>query len=103
MKEIKELVKSVKKYKNTVIQQELKSKKNTVAYVTIKDKPKVIKWFVPGLKRQMNIEYSILEKGSGKLNIPSVFDLDEENNVIIMNYINIKLKRLKLLLMIKNT
>lgn len=87
MKQIEELTKEVKKYKKAVIQQKLESKKNTVAYVTLKGKPRVLKWFVPGLNRQMNVEYNILKKGSLKLNIPSVYELDNDNNVIVMNYI----------------
>ena len=87
MKEIEELVQNVKNYKKAVIQDKLKSKKNTVAYVTINDKPRVLKWFVPGLKRQMKIEYDVLKKGSSKLNIPSIYEMDEENNVLITSYI----------------
>jgi tRNA A-37 threonylcarbamoyl transferase component Bud32 len=87
MRTIRELVSTTKKYKKLVVQQELKSKKNTVAYVTINDKPRVLKWFVPGLKRQMNVEYTILKKGSSKLNIPTVFEMDEKNNVLVTNYI----------------
>jgi tRNA A-37 threonylcarbamoyl transferase component Bud32 len=87
MKNIEELVQNIKKYKKAVIQDKFKSKKNTVAYVTIKDKPRVLKWFVPGLKTQMKIEHDVLKKGSSKLNIPSVYEIDEENNVIVMNYI----------------
>ena len=87
MKNIEELVKNVKKYKKAVIQDKLESKKNTVAYVTLDDKPRVLKWFVPGLKRQMKIEYDVLKKGSSKLNIPSIYKMDEKNNVLIMNYI----------------
>lgn len=87
MRNIVELVNTAKKYKKSVVQQELKSKKNTVAYVTINNKPRVLKWFVPGLKRQMNVEYTILKKGSSKLNIPTVFEMDEKNNVLVTNYI----------------
>ena len=87
MRNIEELVNTTKKYKKSVIQQELKSKKNTVAYVTIDNNPRVLKWFVPGLKRQMNVEYNILKKGSSMLNIPAVFEMDERNNVLITKYI----------------
>ncbi len=87
MRNIEELVKSNKKYKDAVIQQQFKSKKNIVAYVTLDNKPRVLKWFVPGLKRQMNAEYSVLKKGSSKLNIPIIHEIDEKNNVLIMNYI----------------
>ena len=87
MKNIEELVQNSKKYKKAVIQQTFKSKKNTVAYVTLDGKPRILKWFVPGFKRQMKNEYSILKKGSSKLNIPTVYEIDEENNVLTMNYI----------------
>ena len=87
MRNIEELIKNNKKYKNTVIQLIFKSKKNIVAYVTIDNKPRVLKWFVPGLKRQMIVEYNILKKGSSKLNVPSIYEKDEKNNVLIMNYI----------------
>ena len=86
MRDIGELV-SKKKYKKSILQQELKSKKNTVAYVTLKDKPRVLKWFVPGFKKRMQIEYNILKKGSSKLNIPTVFEMDDKNNVLVTNYI----------------
>jgi len=87
MKDIEELIKSSKKYKKTVLQKRLLSKKNTVAYVTIKDKPRVLKWFVPGFKKKMQVEYSVLKKGESKLNIPTVHKLDEDNNVLITSYI----------------
>jgi tRNA A-37 threonylcarbamoyl transferase component Bud32 len=87
MKNIEDLVKNVKKYKKAVVQINLESKKNTVAYVTLKGKPRVLKWFVPGYKRQMKTEYEILKKGSAKLNIPTPHELDENNNVLVTNYI----------------
>lgn len=87
MREIEELIDNVKSYKKAVIQNKLKSKKNAVAYVTIDNKPRVLKWFVPGLKRQMKIEYDVLKKGSSKLNIPSIYKMDEANNVLITSYI----------------
>jgi tRNA A-37 threonylcarbamoyl transferase component Bud32 len=87
MRDIEELKQNVKKYNKIVIQNKLKSKKNTVAYVTINNKPRVLKWFVPGFKRQMKIENDTIKKGSSKLNIPSVYEMDKKNNVLIMNYI----------------
>jgi tRNA A-37 threonylcarbamoyl transferase component Bud32 len=87
MKEIDELVKKSKKYKKAIVQKNFKSKKNTVAYVTMKDKPRVLKWFVPGLKRQMLNEYKILNNGAKKLQIPPVYEMDEENNVLILDYL----------------
>jgi len=87
MKKIEELVENVKKYHDTMKQIDFKSKKNTVSYVTIDDKPRVLKWYVPGLKNNMKNEYNILKKGSSKLDIPKPFELDEENNVIVMHYI----------------
>lgn len=87
MRDIKELVRNTKKYRDVVIQKRFKSKKNTVVYVTIDGKPRVLKWFVPGLKPQMMNEYNILKKGCSKLNMPSVYELDKKNNVVVMSYI----------------
>lgn len=87
MKEIEELVSNSDKYKNVIVQKKFDSKKNTVAYVTIDDKPRVLKWFVPGLKIQMKTEYKILKNGTSKINIPAIHEMDEKNNVIIMSYI----------------
>ena len=87
MKEIEELISNSDKYKNITIQKKFDSKKNTVVYVTIDDKPRVLKWFVPGLKIQMKTEYNILKNGTSKINIPAIHEMDEKNNVIIMSYI----------------
>ena len=87
MRDIEELVKASKKYKKAVIQLQFKSKKNTVAYVTLNNKPRVLKWFVPGKLNQMKDEVNVIKKGSSKLNIPIIHEKDEKNNVLIMNYI----------------
>ncbi|MEA2055942.1 MAG: hypothetical protein U9O49_03830 [Candidatus Thermoplasmatota archaeon] len=87
MRDIKELVDNIKKYKNTTVQLNFNSKKNTVSYVTICEKPRVLKWFVPGLKNNMKNEYNVLNEASGKLNIPSVYELDGKNNVLVLSYI----------------
>jgi tRNA A-37 threonylcarbamoyl transferase component Bud32 len=87
MRNIEDLVKASKKYKKAVIQLQFKSKKNTVAYVTLNNKPRVLKWFVPGKINQMNAEVNVIKKGSSKLNIPIIHEKDEKNNVLIMNYI----------------
>jgi tRNA A-37 threonylcarbamoyl transferase component Bud32 len=87
MKNIEELIKKIKKYENAKIQRNLKSKKNTVAYVILNGKPRILKWFVPGLKKNMKTEFGILKEGASKINIPTVYEKDEENNVLIMSYI----------------
>lgn len=87
MKDIEELIQNVKKYKNAVAQQKFKSKKNTVAYVTLDGKPRTLKWFVPGFKRQMETEYNVLKKGSSELHMPFPYEIDKDNNVLIMSYI----------------
>lgn len=86
MKNIEEFIKNCDDYDKIVIQKSFKSKKNTVAYVTIDNKPRVLKFFVPGLKENMEKEYQILEKGK-KLNIPNVYKKDDKNNFLTMNYI----------------
>lgn len=87
MKDIEELINSKKKYKKAKLQKRLEGKKNTVSYVLLNDKPRVIKWFAPGLQRNMETEYSILKKGSSKLDIPILLEKDENNNVLVLNYI----------------
>lgn len=87
MRDIQELIESVDKYKTATIQKRFLSKKNTVAYVVLNSQPRILKWFVPGLKRNMEIEYGILKKGFSNLNIPSPFEKDLENNVLVMSYI----------------
>ena len=87
MKDIEELIQNVEKYKKTIIQQRFKSKKNTVAYVTFDRKPRIFKWFAPGFKKQMETEYNILKKGSSKLRIPFPYEIDKDNNVLILSYI----------------
>jgi len=79
-----------KKYKNRYLKhsyRQFKSKKNTVAYVIFEDKPRILKWFAPGFKRQMETEYKFLEEGSSVLNMPATCEKDVENHVLIMNYI----------------
>jgi tRNA A-37 threonylcarbamoyl transferase component Bud32 len=88
MRNIEELIKNKKKYKNVKIQRILNGKKNSVSYVLIDGKPRIIKWFVPGLKKNMKTEFEILKKGNYKINIPIVYEKDEENNVLIMNYLS---------------
>lgn len=87
MKNIDELVKNVEKYKKTSVQRSFKSKKNTVAYVILEDKPRILKWYAPGFKRQMETEYKFLEEGSSTLNMPTICEKDEDNHVLIMSYI----------------
>ena len=84
---MEELIKNVKKYKNALIQQKFKSKKNTVAYVIFDRKPRILKWFAPGFARQMDVEYSMLMKGSSSVNMPTLYEKDSDNNVLLMNYI----------------
>jgi tRNA A-37 threonylcarbamoyl transferase component Bud32 len=87
MKDIEELIKNTEKYKNALIQKRLDSKKNTVVYATIEGKPRILKWFAPGLKQNMETEFTILRKGSSKLKMPAVLEKDAENSVLILGYI----------------
>jgi len=87
MRDIQELIENVEKYKNVLLQRRFESKKNTVAYVVYNSQPRILKWFVPGLKQNMDLEYSILKKGFSDLSIPSPLEKDVENNVLVMSYI----------------
>lgn len=86
MKEIDELINNVKKYNDCLIQRRFESRKNTVAYVLKDNQPRILKWFPPGLKNNMDREYEILIKGSRELDMPFVFEKDDINNVLILNY-----------------
>ncbi len=87
MKEIEYLINNHESYSGILVQKKFISKKNTVAYVIFKDKPRILKWFAPGFKKQMEIEFNILSKGNSKLNMPSIYEMDKVNNVLTMNYI----------------
>ena len=87
MRDISELVGKIKNYKNAIIQKTFISKKNTVAYVTINNKPRVIKWYIPGLKSHLDKEHDILKKSERYLQVPIVLKKDMINNVLILNYI----------------
>jgi len=87
MRDIKELIENVEKYKNVLLQKRFESKKNTVGYVVYNGQPRILKWFVPGLKQNMDIEYGILKRGFSDLSIPSPLEKDTENNVLVMSYI----------------
>jgi tRNA A-37 threonylcarbamoyl transferase component Bud32 len=87
MREIQWLIDNVERYEKAIIQKRFPSKKNTVAYVLLNGQPRVLKWFVPGLKQNMEKEHTILKKGVSSLSIPSPFEIDFENNVIVISYI----------------
>jgi tRNA A-37 threonylcarbamoyl transferase component Bud32 len=87
MKEIDFLIDKSTKYKKSIIQKKFFSKKNSVAYVLYDNKPRILKWYPPGLIKQLNTEFKVLNEGFNKLNIPIVYEKDTINNVIIMNYI----------------
>jgi tRNA A-37 threonylcarbamoyl transferase component Bud32 len=87
MFDIEELLNKNNKYKNAILQKRFKSKKNSVGYVILNNKPRVLKWYAPGFKKNMDTEYNILQKGVSILNIPNLIEIDREYNVIIMSYI----------------
>jgi tRNA A-37 threonylcarbamoyl transferase component Bud32 len=87
MRDIKDLIDTVEKYKTALVQKSFKSKKNTVGYVLLNGQPRVLKWYVPGLKQNMETEYDVLKKGFSALSMPSPLEKDTENNVLVMSYI----------------
>lgn len=87
MRDIQELIENVEKYKTVLVQKRFESKKNTIAYVVSEGQPRVLKWFVPGLRQNMDIEYTVLTKGSSDVPMPSPFEKDTENHVLMMSYI----------------
>ena len=67
--------------------QQFKSKKNTVAYVILHGKPRVIKWYISEYKENMINENSLLKLMDGSINVPKIIEMDLKNNVLIMNFI----------------
>jgi tRNA A-37 threonylcarbamoyl transferase component Bud32 len=87
MRDIQELTENVEKYKTALLQKSFKSKKNTVGYVILNSQPRILKWYVPGLRQNMDIEYEVLKKGFSEISMPSPLEKDIENNVLVMSYI----------------
>jgi len=87
MRDIQELLAQAENYKTVLVQKRFASKKNTVAYVLLDGQPRVLKWFVPGLKQNMETEYAVLKQGCSALQIPSPLQRDTEHHVLVMNYI----------------
>lgn len=88
MRPIEDLIQTVELYKTVKIQRHFQSKKNTVCYVLMDDKPRVLKWFPPGLKANMKTEETILTNASNIVSMPTVLQKDEVNNVLILTYIS---------------
>jgi len=87
MRTIEELIATTEKYKAALPQKQFISKKNSVGYVVLNGQARILKWYVPGLKKNMEIEYDILKKGSLELAMPLPFEKDTENHVLVMSYI----------------
>lgn len=87
MHTIEDLISNTEKYKSALLQKKFKSKKNTVGYVVLNGQARILKWYVPGLKKNMDTEYEILKKGSLELSMPLPLEKDTENHVLVMNYI----------------
>ena len=87
MRTIKDLISTTEKYKTALLQKQFTSKKNTVGYVVLNGQTRILKWYVPGLKNNMDTEYEILKKGSLGLCMPSPLEKDTENYVLVMSYI----------------
>jgi len=87
MRTIEDLISTTEKYKPALLQKQFKSKKNTVGYVVLNGQARILKWYVPGLKKNMDAEYEILKKGSLELSMPLPLEKDTENYVLVMSYI----------------
>ena len=87
MRTIEDLISNTEKYKPALLQKQFKSKKNTVGYVVLNGQARILKWYVPGLKKNLDIEYEILKKGSLELSMPTPLEKDTENYVLVMSYI----------------
>jgi len=88
MKPIEELVNTISKYQDVVIHHTFTSKKHSVAQVSIQGKTRVLKWYAPGYKKNIEKENEILQKAVSSLQVPQVFEYDQDNNVLILEYIS---------------
>lgn len=87
MRTIEDLIQNVEKYKTALLQKRFESKKNTVGYVVLNGQPRILKWYVPGLKQNMENEFTVLKKGSPTLPMPTPLEKDADNNVLVLSYI----------------
>jgi len=87
MRTIEDLIQNVEKYKTALLQKRFESKKNVVGYVVLNGQPRILKWYVPGLKQNMENEYTVLKKGSPALSMPTPLEKDVDNNVLVLSYI----------------
>jgi tRNA A-37 threonylcarbamoyl transferase component Bud32 len=87
MHDITQLQTKIKKYRDINIQTKYHSKKNTVAYVLYQGKPRIIKWYAPGFKKNMETEATILTKATLKLALPTLFEKDSKHHVLNLSYI----------------
>ncbi|HEC81003.1 MAG TPA: hypothetical protein ENI42_01055 [Thermoplasmatales archaeon] len=88
MHDITRLIGGVKRYQNVFVQREFKSKRNTVACVVLEGKLRVLKWFAPAFKNGLLNEYQVLKQGSSSLNMPHPYEVDMENSVLILGFID---------------
>ena len=77
----------IKKYRDIKIQKSFTSKKNAVAYVLYQGKPRVLKWFAPGFKKNIETEVKVLTKATLKLSVPTLFEYDPTHHVLNLSYI----------------
>jgi tRNA A-37 threonylcarbamoyl transferase component Bud32 len=87
MHDITYLQSHIKKYRDIKIQKSFTSKKNTVAYVLYQGKPRVLKWFAPGFKKNIETEVNVITKATLKLSIPTLFEYDTTHHVLNLSYI----------------
>lgn len=87
MRSIEDLINKSRKQSKIVVQKRFKSKKNHVGLITIDQQQYVVKIFSSQLQENMQIEIDVLKKASNTLNVPRIHEVDYENNVIIMSYI----------------
>jgi tRNA A-37 threonylcarbamoyl transferase component Bud32 len=87
MKTLEEILSKTVAYQDAVIQKIFNSKKHTVALVTLNGKARVIKWYQPGFSHNMNNEYRVLSTYSSKLTIPTVFEKNDTQHLLFLQYI----------------
>lgn len=88
MIDVKNLIINKKQYQNFIIKKRLKSRKNKVYLINYNNNLYILKIFNSDLRENLQNEYKILKQGSSKLNIPKPIKFDNENNTILIEYID---------------
>lgn len=87
-KKLTHFLHQIDSYEEVIVQKQFESKKNNVALIEINGEQKVLKWFQPSNIKQMRTEVSLLQSLSSSTQVPTIFRIDTEHNLFIMEFIH---------------